>query len=317
MRKLKVVGVVVGWLLALGVAQGQDLKPFAGTWEMRLGTRNFLVLTLTPDGNGMSGRFEQPAKFETSNFVIFSNMSRDLLSERVVNSRLSDGVLHLTVANEKDAKDQDKYAMTLRGDHAELGFDGLPPGAVVPPYVLEHAPNDAKVSTDWVTNRAYVVGDSDVPSAEMKRIFTEDQNGRMGHVDGATIFKRDMVRREQTRALLAAGALHTGEDYREAAFIFQHGQTPQDYLLAHTLAMVAVSKGDVTSIWIAAASMDRYLQKIGQKQIFGTQFLPDLKGGWTQEPYDRGLISDTLRQQLGVPSQAEQDEELKAHPDKK
>jgi len=38
----------------------------------------------------------------------------------------------------------------------------------------------------------------------------------------------------------------------------------RDYLLAHVLASVAVAKGDSKSLWISAASLDRYLQLIGQ-----------------------------------------------------
>ena len=77
--------------------------------------------------------------------------------------------------------------------------------------------------------------------------------------------------------------------------------------------MVAVSKGDSTAIWIASATLDRYLEKIGQKQIFGTQFSSDAQHHWAQEPYDRDLVSDAIRQQLAVPTQALQEEQLKAY----
>jgi hypothetical protein len=77
--------------------------------------------------------------------------------------------------------------------------------------------------------------------------------------------------------------------------------------------MVAVSKGEATAIWIAAATLDRYLQHINQKQVFGTQFSIDPQHKWTQEPYDRDLVSDAFRQQLGVPPQSVQAEQLKAY----
>ena len=82
--------------------------------------------------------------------------------------------------------------------------------------------------------------------------------------------------------------------------------------------MVAVSKGDPTAIWIAAATLDRYLENIKQKQIFGTQYSSSTPSGsqettWTQEPYDRRLISDALREQLGVPRQALQTRQLQAY----
>jgi len=232
----------------------------------------------------------------------------------VARSRLADGTLHLTIQNAIDAKDEDSYAMTVKGDRADLVPDDLPAGVAVQPYAFERVPGGATVATDWEPNRAYTPGDSDAPSAEMKAIFDEDQRVRSAeHIDWRAVGATDTERRGQTRKLLAAGALHTGKDFEEAAFVFQHGDSPQDYLLAHTLAMVAVSKGGATAIWIAAATLDRYLEKIGQKQVFGTQFSSDPRSKWTQEPYDRELVSDALRRQLGVPPQSVQAEQLKAY----
>jgi hypothetical protein len=153
-------------------------------------------------------------------------------------------------------------------------------------------------------------------NAEMKAIFDADQHDRTGpHIDWLVVGPADMARRERTRALLAAGVLHTGADYEEAAFVFQHGEGPQDILFAHALAMVAASKGNRHAIWIAAATLDRYLQRIGQKQIFGTQFQRQGKDApWTQEPFDRTLVSDALRRELGVPPLAAQPDQAKAFP---
>lgn len=64
--------------------------------------------------------------------------------------------------------------------------------------------------------------------------------------------------------MLEAGALKTGEDFEDASVIFQHGDNPQDYLLAHVLAMAAMTKGDANARWIAAATLDRYLQSVKQ-----------------------------------------------------
>jgi len=150
---------------------------------------------------------------------------------------------------------------------------------------------------------------------EMLRMFAEDQTDRNGlTVDWAVVRPRDEQRRAATKKLLADGALHTAEDFKAAAFVFQHGSEAADYLLAHSLAIVAVAKGDKSALFITSASLDRYLQKVGQKQIYGTQFLtpraPDAT--ITQEPYDRALISDALRSELHVPVTATQAMELKA-----
>lgn len=57
------------------------------------------------------------------------------------------------------------------------------------------------------------------------------------------------------RALLAAGELKTGEDFKEAAFIFQHMDDTDDCLFAHVLAMEAVLKGSDSAKWIEAVAM--------------------------------------------------------------
>jgi hypothetical protein len=150
-------------------------------------------------------------------------------------------------------------------------------------------------------------------NVEMTRIYDEDQGDRQTTpIDWAKVNPRDAQRRDATRKLLADGALHTAEDFRHAAFIYQHGESPNDYLLAHTLAMVAVGKGDGSALWIASATLDRYLMKIDKPQIYGTQFMAKSGEEMGQEPYDRDLVSDALRAELGVPSQAQQAEQLKA-----
>lgn len=303
--------------LVATMAQGSELKEFAGTWVMRIGQRNLFVLTLTQENDGMHGHFDRPMTFSDTNGT-FANM-RGMRRDQVVRARFENGVLHLTLQNASNAKDEDSYRMTVEGNHAELTPDDLPPEMVIEPFNFERAAATEKVSTGWEPNHLYVPGsDFDVPNVEMKAIFRDDQCVRMQQkADCDVKGKTDAERRDETRKLLAAGALHTGKDFEEAAFVFQHGDSPQDYLLAHTLAMVAVSKGDPTAIWIAAATLDRYLEKVGQKQIFGTQYSTDAQSHWTQEPYDRELISDALRRQMGVPSQAVQAEQLKAYQSQK
>jgi len=145
-------------------------------------------------------------------------------------------------------------------------------------------------------------------------------------VDQPTLIRNDAKRRDQVRALLAAGSVITAQDFHDAAYIFQHSQNADDYLLAHILAIEAVVKGDASSKWIAAATLDRYLQQIGQKQVFGTQYSdekfayylqhkadPDLNekiatigDKYTQQPYNDLLIPDPLRLDFCVPQRAQQ-----------
>jgi hypothetical protein len=159
-------------------------------------------------------------------------------------------------------------------------------------------------------------------SPEMKRIFDEDQADRQMNLAAMTLEQRldwsnkvgprDAQRRKQVLDLISRGTLHTGEDFDHAAFVFQHGEEPRDFLLAHTLALVAIAKGSAKSRWIAAATLDRYLQKVQQPQIYGTQYFigPNKGDQLTQEPYDRGLIPDSLRAAVCVPDQAAQQQVL-------
>lgn len=85
--------------------------------------------------------------------------------------------------------------------------------------------------------------------------------------------KHDRERRVRVHQLLDAGSVKTGQDYWFAALIFQHGEKPEDYLLAHALALTAAYKGNRNGRWLAAASLDRYLLSISRKQTYGTQFI--------------------------------------------
>ncbi|HWC56367.1 MAG TPA: hypothetical protein VG434_05300 [Sphingomicrobium sp.] len=149
-------------------------------------------------------------------------------------------------------------------------------------------------------------------NSEMTAIFDADQADRnTPNIDWSSVVPRDVARRARTKALLDGGRLHTGADFLHAAFVFQHGDTPNDYLLAHTLAVIAAARGEKGAAWIAAATLDRYLVNIGQKQIYGTQFMTHANQPVTQEPYDRSLISDSLRTALGVPPIKDQEEQRK------
>jgi hypothetical protein len=155
-------------------------------------------------------------------------------------------------------------------------------------------------------------------NAAMAALFKADQAVRAGirpeqTVDRAFVTKMiadDLQRRVAARKLLEAEALHSAEDYYAAAYIFQHGSTADDYLLAHSLALAAIARGKADATWIAAATLDRYLQKIGQKQIYGTQYITANATGPTMEPYDPTIVPDSLRAALGVPGRKEQEARL-------
>ncbi|SPE37333.1 conserved exported hypothetical protein [Candidatus Sulfopaludibacter sp. SbA3] len=130
-------------------------------------------------------------------------------------------------------------------------------------------------------------------------------------IDWNEVSKRDLQRREAAQKLLADGKLQTGKDYRFAALVLQHSFDSADYMLAHVLAVTAVSKGEARARWLAAATLDRYLMSVKEPQIFGTQFHQQ-EGVWTQEPYNRTAVADVIRANWCVASQPEQEQILKS-----
>jgi hypothetical protein len=224
--------------------------------------------------------------------------------------------LHLLAKNLTDTTDTDSYDVTLLTP-SRVSVQIL--GIQIDRWTLERVPASPSLSvaTDWDSDRAYYSDESAHSNPDMDRIIGEDQKARqkadISQAEWSTIHNADKDHRQAVRELLAQNALHNSKDFGHAAFVFQHGDTSDDFLLAHTLAMVAVARGDAGALWIATATLDRYLDSIKQPQIYGTQFHFTKDIPWTQEPYNRNVISDGLRHQLGVPSQAEQQKQLEQY----
>ncbi len=140
---------------------------------------------------------------------------------------------------------------------------------------------------------------------ELRRLYDEDQEDRTPRdpraIDWSVVGQRDRARRERVKTLLAEGRLVTANDYYYAAMILQHGDGPDDYLLAHELAVASIIKGNTSGAWLAAATEDRFLTSIGRPQRFGTQFKADHDGPWRLEPVDP-TMTDELREVFGAPS---------------
>ena len=163
----------------------------------------------------------------------------------------------------------------------------------------------------------------ETPSA-VHRLYVEDQEDTKTIKDEATnaeYLQRVKVRQQTLRAMLASGQAASGDDFLEAAFIFQHGDTADDCLFAHILAMEAMARGRASAKWIAAATLDRYLQFSKQPQVFGTQYIMDpthpvhiagapFPSGRTLEPYNDSFLSDSMRTDFCVPTLAQQKQNI-------
>ncbi len=275
---------------------------------MTLNGHPFTIVSIREEAGRYSGELSR-TEFTTGDFVQFSGLGHDVLMEPFKQAEIRDGRLHFVTVDPRD-NESTEFEMWRDGDNtARLKITAVPVPLEGMPFTRSAGPAPA-VFTAWESGCAYRAGGAEPSNPEMKKIYEADQAprqdpGKLSAADWKEIGRRDDERRSQTRALLTVGGLHTGDDFKQAAFVFQHGSSPEDFLLAHTLATVAVARGDASAAWIMTATLDRYLQAIGKAQIYGTQF-KSAPAGATQEPYDRALISDALRRELGVPTLAGQ-----------
>lgn len=298
---------------------------YDGAWMMNLGDRVFIVIRLERQQNGsFAGSISSPKSFDLpmGKNLRFSHITLPVIEKKIVSTSVNGASLRLTVEDPANPGEPDMFDLTLDGnDHASLQMVDVPVAAL--PFTRDQSLEVPRVATDWDPQRTYRISDQpNASNAEMRQIFDEDQRARqeftkLSSEQWAAVSKDDAVRRQRTHGLVTAGKLHSSDDFREAAFVFQHGDKPDDYLLAHTLAMIAVAKGDEGALWIATATLDRYLQSINRPQIYGTQFKSAPKDSMTQEPYDQSLIPDLIREELGVPDLAAQREQLKSYQDAK
>lgn len=142
---------------------------------------------------------------------------------------------------------------------------------------------------------------------ELKEIYSVDQSDRMAKViDWPKILPRDKARRDRVRQMLDQGLVGSGKDFERAAMVFQHGDGSDDILMAHVLAVTAIGKGNLDARWLAAAALDRFLHRVGQPQVFGTQYTKNAGQPWSMEPYNRSLIGAAVRDANCVPHQDDQ-----------
>lgn len=291
-------------------AQGGDPS---GSWALRTEGRTLGVLELRRDPaapGGWSGGWLRGPHFAVTQNYEAIEVGGPLASRPVLRTATRGAGLLLHI---RGATDEDDYSFELQdADTALYGWVDAP----IEPVRLERVPPGTRPDEGgWDSTHSYALARPVWPNnAEMKTIFDADQEDRQAGaaIDWRIVNPRDRARRTRTQALFDAGALRTGDDFYYAAFIFQHGDVASDYLVAHTLAVIAGTRGNRGAAWIAAATLDRYLQAIGRPQVYGTQYNTPRNGPVNQNPYDRTIISDGLRRALGVPDAAGQEMQRQA-----
>lgn len=281
--------------------------PITGDWVVRAGAVPLMLIHVGRETNGDAGTVTRPRAMSVGNGQAFDGVEGPAITQRIATANAVGNGWELTLTPRRANEQPTILTMGLGpGGEALLGWKGAP----IDEVPLEPASAGTTLPGSWDKGRIYYVDVERPANPEMAAMFNADQADRApgaGGIDWDKVAPRDEARRLRTKTLLNAGKLSSGDDYFHAAFIFQHGGDPQSYLLAHVLASTAVARGRRDAAWIAAATLDRYLQSIGQKQIYGTQYATPHGGAPTQEPYDRALISDALRKIVGVGTKAEQE----------
>lgn len=142
-------------------------------------------------------------------------------------------------------------------------------------------------------------------NVELKRLCDEDQADRSPPagkpINWAVVGPRDKARLKRVKELYTQNLLHTANDYDCAAIILQHGDVPEDFLLAHELWVVAIIKGknDQETRSLAAAAEDRFLMNLGRPQRFGTQLRSEGNGPIELYPVDPGVTDELRRLMIG------------------
>jgi hypothetical protein len=268
-----------------------------------------MILDLHKIRGRWAGSLRTPKRFSFEAGV-FTDVEEPVVTEPIRHAKEQPNALEMLIG--ADAKESDVLVWKVVDGHGELRFRNAPSSAPLPSFYP--ARPGEQVALHWDREASYTIPHQWKSNAEIAHLFDEDQAVRehWPPKDIAAVIEQDRARRNRAKTLLESGALQSGDDFWHAAFIFQHGDTPADYLLAHSLAIVAAARGRADATWIAAATLDRYLQSIHQKQIYGTQYQWQGNGTapspTTQEPYDRTVIPDGLRTALGVPPLSAQEQ---------
>lgn len=296
-------------LMAGGRAAAQSADDFTGTWAFQVEGRNFAVLALEMGPEGLQGTIELAGNITVaqapSGLVI-----RDVRgppSASAVKEVRTESTGRVIAYKFPDGESNESLLRADGDDRLSLGLVAENPDFVT--LTFTRAESSAVVAADWDEKRQYYVRDAAPPNAEIVAIFAADQADRQqfGSIDWTVVWPRDAARRARVRQMLDEGLLRAADDYYYASMIYQHGEAPEDYLLAHAFAMAAQAAGRADAAWIAAATFDRFLHNIDRAQIFGTQYVGQPGEPLTQGKFDSGLIPDSLRRALGVPTLQQQE----------
>lgn len=114
-------------------------------------------------------------------------------------------------------------------------------------------------------------------SRELRHMFVDDQQDReethgelpKNKKDRYILEKRDLKRRKRVKQIYAEGCFKSAQDYDNAASIYWHGTTADDYYLAYLWQRKAGELNNDNNT--VAMAIDSYLLTTDRKQLFGSQ----------------------------------------------
>jgi hypothetical protein len=140
-------------------------------------------------------------------------------------------------------------------------------------------------------------------SSELQKILKADQADRAWQIEGKNptlknlekMARNDLKRRKRVGEILGEGCFKTIADYKAAFTVYQHGNTPDQFLQAFLWSKQALKMGDDHMKPDIAEAVDRYLVSLGNKELFGTQaYEPTVGGCWCIQPIEDSF-PDSLR----------------------
>lgn len=296
--------------LAVGFTPPAQAQSMTQTWDVRAEGVTIFHITVEKTRQGWSARWIRPRHLGTDGTGFFE-LEGPVETRVATQVRAHDHAFDVTFTDPQPDSIPDEFRLVIVDDrHATLAYTASF-ARTWRPFAMVPGNAQARLGP-WDKGRSYELRVSYPTNAEMQALFDADQRDRQTDpIDWDRVSAADKQRRARTQELLAAGTLASGTDFFNAAFVFQHGDDAQDFLKAHTLALVAVARGRSDALWIASATLDRYLLTINQPQIFGTQFMTR-SGVTTQEPFQRQVIPDALRTILRVPTLSDQEAQRSA-----
>ncbi|HEX4096606.1 MAG TPA: hypothetical protein VHX64_07750, partial [Caulobacteraceae bacterium] len=216
----------------------------AGVWAFKANDRILFLLTLDPGSGGgppTSGVWLRPRHMTVSGDAA-SQVELPAVSLPVDAKPSGAGAARLTAHNPVKPGDDDVFDFRQTGpDQAELAL----PGSPIPPMRLVRVGREARIDPRWAQASTPASPEGQADNPEMTRIYEADQAARrdLAHIDWTTVSKDDAARRAAVGILLAQHRLQSADDFLHAGVVFQHGDMADDFLMAHTLALVAMKEG--------------------------------------------------------------------------